>query len=166
MTRGERRQLTQVSAFWVLSAGGQRKQSDATSTAHSRWGQGTRNPSPLVSLPHLLARVGLVFTQRQLWGSSKGTHGTGATRWGRTGGPRYVKCVHFQRKRREVIWVWGWPWKEGLAPCLGRQRPPPGFGLQGPCHHHEGREPREGGKTLLDPIKGQRSLTLCLEIPA
>lgn len=100
------------------------------------------------------------------WGSGSGNHGGEAVGWGGPGRPRCVKCVHFQRKRREVSRVWGWPWKEGLAPCLCRQHPPPGFGLHKPFPHHEGREPRDAGKKRLDPIKGQRKLTLCLDIPA
>lgn len=87
-------------------------------------------------------------------------------RWGGTGGSRHVTRVHFQRKRRALSWVWGWPQEEGLTPCLSRQHSPPGFGLHEPFPHHEGREARGGGRKLLDPIKGQRRLTFCVEMPA
>lgn len=100
------------------------------------------------------------------WGSGDGTHGRDAWGWRGMIGPRYVKCVHFQRRRREINWVLGWPWKEGLVPCLSRQHPPPGYGLHEPFPHDEGREPREGGRKLPDPIKGQKRLALCLEISA
>lgn len=73
-----------------------------------------------------------------------------------------MKRVHFQRKSREGGWVWGWPWEEGLAPCLSRQRPPPGSAFHEPLPHHEGRESREGGKKVLDASKSWRRLTLCL----
>lgn len=77
-----------------------------------------------------------------------------------------MKCVHFQRERRKVIWVSGWPWKEGLTPCLGPQHPPPRLGLQGFFPFHEGRGPREGERELSDPVEGQRRRTLCLEMSA
>lgn len=72
--------------------------------------------------------------------------------------------------------------------CKGREGSPLGLGLASggradaivsadnipiqdlvstsPFPHHEGREPRGGGRKLLGPIKGQRRLTFCVEMPA
>lgn len=165
MTLGERKQLTQVSVLWSWRVGtwlsGQKMKvcHITRSLPLASGNQGSFLPGFFFSA--LKGWLGLYIQVAPGVPALVPSH-----QWGGTGGPGRVTCVHFQRKRRALGRVWGWPLEEGLTPCLSRQHLPPGFGLHEPFPHHEGREARGGGRKLLDPIKGQRRLTFCVEMPA
>lgn len=114
-TLGERGQLTQVSALWTLSSGERRKPNDATPTAPSRWGPGTRNPPPwFLCRPCYQGWLGLCTGQ--LLGFQQWTHSRGATSWGRTGvgGTQICETCTFSKEEEEAPLGLGLAW-EGRA---------------------------------------------------
>lgn len=159
-TLGEGGQLTRVSALWTWSLGGWRKPNDATPTASSSWGRGPggQESFPQVSLQPLLLGLAWSLHRGSSWDSSSGST-AGVPRAGEEHGTQICETCTFSKEDEEGHLG------SGLALEGGADTHLLGLDYRG-LLHQGGRGPRKGRRKLLGPSKGQRSLTLCLEISA